>query len=196
MAAGPPATPEPAPGAASTKPTWPPPRFDLKLLLLPADWSLQRLEEEGRRIYFQDLVASPPETPEFGWFEKRTLIVPNTEGAFRKIFGKSVGFASYSHRKTGELDPERLRTAAWIRPILELRVPKTEVYVNNHSMEAREYGPRARREKKRVFVTLGKDTKFFISLVYTEFGLALSTAFVPGDQWLREMKAKSTRLTP
>jgi hypothetical protein len=87
-------------------------------------------------------------------------------------------------------------TQFWTRPILELRVPKTEIYVNNHSMKAREYGPRACQEKKRAFITLGKDVKYFISLVYTEFGLALATAFISGDQWLRDMKAKSTRVSP
>jgi hypothetical protein len=153
------------------------------------------LETEARRIYFDDLAEHSPVTPDFGWFDQLTLIVPRTEGAFKKIFGKSEGWATYSHRKTGELDPLRLRRAAWIRPILELRVPKTEVYSNSHSMRPREYGPHARQEKKRVFITLGKGISYFISLVHTEHGLALGTAFVPDGEWLRKMKANSIRLS-
>jgi hypothetical protein len=63
-------------------------------------------------------------------------------------------------------------------------------------MKPREYGPRARQEKKRVFVVLGKEVKYFISLVHTQHGLALGTAFVPGDQWLRKMIAESIRISP
>jgi hypothetical protein len=59
------------------------------------------LETEARRIYFENLVPNPPQTPDFGWFDRLTLIVAPTEGGFQKIFGKTVGFASYSHRKTG-----------------------------------------------------------------------------------------------
>jgi hypothetical protein len=37
---------------------------------------------------------------------------------------------------------------------------------------------------------------YFISLVYTEHGLALGTAFVPDGEWLRKMKVQSTLLGP
>ena len=77
-----------------------------------------------------------------------------------------------------------------------MRAPKTQIYVNSHSMKPREFGPGARQEKKRVFITLGKGISYFISLVYTEHGLALGTAFVPDGEWLRKMKAQSTLLGP
>ena len=47
-----------------------------------------------------------------------------------------------------------------------------------------------------VFITLGKGISYFISLVYTEHGLALGTAFVPDGEWLRKMKVQSTLLGP
>jgi hypothetical protein len=169
---------------------------DLKQLLLPADWSLEQLEAEARKIYFDDLSKSPPTTPPYKWLENRTLVIAGTKGGFQKIFGETRGWSQYKHTKTGELDPERLRRAPWIRPILEMRVPRTQIYVNNHSMNARESGPRGRKEKKRVFVTLGKEVIYFISLVYTEHGLALGTAFAPDGEWLRRMKANSTLLGP
>ncbi|MHB8523145.1 MAG: hypothetical protein ACYDH9_20665 [Limisphaerales bacterium] len=168
---------------------------DLHNLLLPQDWTPGDLEAEARRIYFQDLVPSPPQTPNCGWLEKRPIIVTNSEGAFQKIFGESEGWASYHHRKTGELDPERLRRAPWIRPILEMRAPKTRIYINSHSMKAREFGPKAQGEKKRLFVTTGRDILYFISLKYIPGGLVLTTAFPPDGEWLRKtLKAHGTVL--
>jgi hypothetical protein len=169
---------------------------DLNALLLPADWTLEQFEAEARRIYFEDLAVNPPITPNFPWLEKRTLIIAGTEGGFRKIFGKTTGWSQYQHQKTGELDPERLRRAPWIRPVLEMRAPKTRIYVNNHSMKPRERGPGARQEKKRIFITLGRELSYFISLVYTEHGLALGTAFKPDGEWLRKMQRESTLLGP
>jgi len=163
---------------------------------MPVDWTPAQLEAEARKIYFDDLVKRPPVTPDFKWLEKRTLIVANSEGGFKKVFGKTTGWGQYHHQKTDVLDPERLRRAAWIRPVLEMRVPKTKIYVNNHSMKPREYGSHAREEKKRIFITLGKEVIYFISLVYTEHGLALGTAFPPDGQWLRTTQANSTLLGP
>ncbi len=170
--------------------------MDLNTLLLPADWTPEQLETDARRIYFADLAANPPITPDFPWLEKRTLIIAGTEGGFLKIFGKTTGWSQYRHQKTGELDPERLRRAPWIRPVLEMRVPKTKIYVNNHSMKPRQFGPKATQEKKRIFVTLDKGLSYFISLVYTEHGLALGTAFPPDGEWLRRMQANSMRISP
>lgn len=163
---------------------------DLRALLFPAEWTPERLEAEARRVYFKDLAPNPPQTPDFPWLERRMLTIAGTEGGFQKIFGESVGWASYSHRKTGRLDVERLRRARWIRPVLEMRVPKTKIYVNSHSMRPREYGPGARVDKRRLFITTGPGLLYFISLVYTEHGLALGTAFPPDGQWLREMTKK------
>jgi hypothetical protein len=190
--------PSPAPEPAPTSETTPasPPPVDLNALLLPDDWTLQQLETEARRIYFEDLAANPPVTPDFPWLEKRTLIIAGTEGGFLKIFGKTTGWSQFQNRKTGELDPERLRRAPWIRPVLEMRVPKTKIYVNNHSMKPRQFGPKATQEKKRIFVMLDKGLSFFISLVYTEHGLALGTAFQPDGEWLRKMQANSMRISP
>lgn len=170
--------------------------MDLRQLVLPADWSLPKLEAEARRVYFQDLAINPPQTPAFKWLENRTLIIPPTEGAFLKVFGKTTGWSQYQHQKTGELDPERLRRAPWIRPVLEMRVPRTNIYINNHSMKPRQFGPGTRQEKKRVFITLDKEIIYFISLVYIEYGLALGTAFPPVGWWVRDMQAKSTLLGP
>ena len=170
--------------------------MDLITLLLPADWTPEQLETEARRIYFEDLSANPPVTPDFPWLEKRTLIIAGTEGGFLKIFGKTTGWSQYQHQKTGELDPERLRRAPWIRPVLEMCVPKTKIYVNSHSMKPRQFGPKATQEKKRIFVTLDKGLSYFISLVYTEHGLALGTAFRPDGEWLRKMQANSVRISP
>jgi hypothetical protein len=61
---------------------------EFKGLLLPADWTTDELEAEARRIYFQDLVPNPPETPEFPGLEKQPLLVGGTEGSFQKVFGK------------------------------------------------------------------------------------------------------------
>ena len=186
--------PEPAPPTVPAAVSAPP--VDLKALLLPTDWPLAQLEAAARKIYFEDLAVNPPLTPEFKWLEKRTLIIAGTEGGFQKVFGKTTGWSQYHHEKTGELDHERLRRAPWIRPVLEMRVPKTKIYVNNHSMKPRQFGPKARQEKKRIFITLGKEVIFFISLVYTEHGLALGTAFPPDGEWLRKMQAGSTLLGP
>jgi len=163
---------------------------DLKTLLLPAEWSPEQLEQEARRVYFDDLAPSPPQTPSFHWLEKRTLEIAGTEGGFRKIFGEVEDWAAYSHRKTGRLDVERMRRAPWIRPVLEMRARKTKIYVNSHSMKPREHGPRAHGDKKRLFVTTGNGLLYFISLVYLERSLALSTAFEPDGQWLRETLRK------
>lgn len=187
--------PEPAPPTVPAAVPAPAP-VDLKQLLLPAEWTLEQLETEARRIYFQDLAVNPPLTPEFKWLEKRTLIIAGTEGGFQKVFGKTTGWSQYHHEKTGVLDPERLRRASWIRPVLEMRVPKTKIYVNNHSMKPRQFGPKARQEKKRIFITLGKEVIFFISLVYTDHGLALGTAFPPDGEWVRKMQAESMLLGP
>lgn len=170
--------------------------MDLNALLPPPDWTPEQLETEARRIYFEDLAANPPVTPEFSWLEKRTLIIAGTDGGFQKIFGKTTGWSQFQHQKTGELDPERLRRALWIRPVLEMRAPKTRIFVNNHSMNPRQRGSGARQEKKRIFITLGKGLSYFISLVYTEHGLALGTAFSPDGEWLRKMEANSTRISP
>jgi hypothetical protein len=190
--------PSPAPESAPKPETTPapPPPVDLSALLLPATWTTEQLETEARRIYFDDLAANPPVTPDFPWMEKRTLIIAGTAGGFLKIFGKTTGWSQFQHQKTGELDPERLRPAPWIRPVLEMRVPKTKIYVNNHSMKPRQFGPKAAQEKKRIFVTLDKGLSYFISLVYTEHGLALGTAFPPDGQWLRKMEANSMRISP
>ena len=59
-----------------------------------------------------------------------------------------------------------------------------------------ERGPKATLEKKRIFVTLDKGLSYFISLVYTEHGLALGTAFRPDGEWLRKMQANSVRISP
>lgn len=83
-----------------------------------------------------------------------------------------------------------MRRAQWIRPVLEMRVPKTRIYVNSHSMKPREHGSKARAEKKRLFIATGRGLLYFISLVYLDRGLALSTAFEPDGQWLREMLKK------
>jgi hypothetical protein len=190
--------PSPAPESAPKPETIPapPPPVDLNTLLLPADWTPEQLETEARRIYFDDLAANPPVTPDFPWMEKRTLIIAGTEGGFLKIFGKTTGWSQFQHRKTGELDPERLRRAPWIRPVLEMRVAKTKIYVNSHSMKPRQFGPKAIQEKKRIFVTLDRGLSYFISLVYTEHGLALGTAFPPDGEWLRKMQANSMRISP
>jgi hypothetical protein len=160
---------------------------DLKSLLLPADWSFAQIEAEARRIYFCDLVPNPPITPACAWLERYGLIVPDSEGGFRRIFGETEGWAAFAHRRTGRLSIERMRRAPWIRPVLELKVPKTKVYVNRHCMGPREYGPAATGKRNRIFVTTGDHLLYFISLVYTEHGLALATAFEPDGQWLRRI---------
>ncbi len=170
--------------------------MELSSLLLPADWTREQWEAEARRVYFEDLVPNPPQTPELPWLERRSLLITNTAGAFQKVFGKTEGWASYRHHRTGELDVERMRRVCWIRPVLEMRAPKTQVYVNYHSMKPREYGPRAEREKKRFFVTKGKGILYFVSLKYLENGLVLTTAFPPDGEWLRKTIRQSTLLGP
>ena len=172
--------------------------IDLNPLLLSADWTREQLEAEARKIYFHDLVTNPPQTPDFPWLEKRPLLVGDSEGSFQHIFGQSTGWASYQHHKTGVLDIERMRRVHWVRPVLEMRVPKTNVYVNSHSMKAREYGPTAGSEKNRLFVTTGKGLLYLISLKYLEHGLVLTTAFPPDGEWLRKTLKEhgTTRLWP
>ena len=170
--------------------------MDLNQLLLPADWTLAQLEAAARKIYFEDLAPNPPQTPNLTWLDKKTLIIAGTEGGFQKVFGETEGWQQFQHQKTGELDIERLRRAPWIRPVLEMRVPKTKIYSNNHSMKPRQYGSKCKPEKKRIFITLGKEIIYFISLVHTDHGLALGTAFPPVGWWLRDMQAKSTLLGP
>lgn len=164
--------------------------IDLRELLLPLDWSNEQLETEARRVFFDDLAKCPPVTPVCTWLESKTLLIPPTEGAFRKIFGQSEGWTSYHHHKTGVLCPNRMKRARWIRPVLEMKVPKTNVYVNRHSMGPRNYSSSATGKRNRIFVTVGTGLLYFVSLVYTDYGLALSTAFEPDGQWLRRMLKK------
>ena len=169
--------------------------IELHPLLLPADWTDEQFEAEARRIYFNDLVPNPHETPTCTWLEKKGLIISNSEGAFRKIFGKTEGWAGFSHKQTGELCRERMRRAPWIRPVLEMRVAKTKVYVNRHSMGPRDYNTTKVGKRNRIFITTGKELLYFISLVYTEHGLALATAFEPDGEWLRKkLKQDGTTL--
>lgn len=157
--------------------------------MLPVDWTPEQLEAEARRIYFEDLLPRPPQTPLYRWLENRRLIIRPTEGAFQKIFGKTANWSGFAHHKTGDLDPKRLRRAPWIRPVLEMRAPKTKIYVNSHSMRPREYTGRPSDERKRLFITTG-GLLYFISLVYIDEGLTLSTAFEPDGEWLRQMLKK------
>lgn len=165
---------------------------DLDSLILPADWQPEQIEAEARRIYFDELVPHPPVIPPCPWLESKAIAVASTEGGFRKIFGETEGWAGYSHRQTGRLDYERMRRAPWIRPVLELRVPKTNVYVNQHTMGPREFRPGVKPKKNRIFVTTGSHILYFISLVHVDDKtLALATAFEPDGQWLRETLKKS-----
>jgi hypothetical protein len=120
------------------------------------------------------------------------LKIAGTEGGFQKVFGETTGWSNYHHYKTGVLDKERLRRVRWIRPVLEMRVPKTKIYVNNHSMKPRQFGAKAENEKKRLFVTTGAEVLYLISLVYIENNtrLALATAYAPNGPDLREMLKK------
>jgi hypothetical protein len=181
----------PVPTPASPPPP-PSPPVDLKRMLLPAEWTLAQLEAEARKVYFGDLVPNPPQTPVFRWLDPLPLTVAGTEGGFQKVFGETTGWAQYHHYKTGKLDKERLRRARWIRPVLEMLVPKTKIYVNNHSMKPRQFGANAQIEKKRLFVTTGAEVLYLISLVYTKPapGLALATAYAPNGSDLREMLKK------
>lgn len=47
-----------------------------------------------------------------------------------------------------------------------------------------------------MFITIGKGLSYFLSLVYTQYGLALGTAFPPDGEWLRKMQSSSTLLGP
>jgi hypothetical protein len=165
---------------------------DLLALLPPEDWTDEQIEKEARRIYFDDLVPHPPVIPVCSWLEAKHVVVAPTEGGFQKIFGETEGWTGYSHRKTGRLSLARMQCAAWIRPALELRVPKTKVYTNQHSLKPREFVPGEKPKKNRIFVTTGVDVLYFISLVYvSDDTLALATAFEPEGKWLRETLKKS-----
>jgi len=164
--------------------------MDLSPLLMPDDWTDDQLEAEARRIYFDDLATSPPVIPEVPWMIKLPVEVSGTEGGFRKIFEETEGWAGYSHRKTGRFCRKRMRRAAWIRPVLELKVPKTTVYANNHTMGPREFTPGQKPKRNRVFLTTNSGL-YFISLVWvSETSLALATAFEPDGEWVRKMKKK------
>jgi len=77
-----------------------------------------------------------------------------------------------------------------------MQAPRTLIYVNFHSMQPREYRPRAQREKKRFFVTKYPGVLFFVSLKYLEHGMVLTTAFPPDREWLRKTLRESTLLGP
>lgn len=159
---------------------------DLDGLLLPADWPLEDLEKEARRVFFEELVPNPPAIPAIRGISDLPLEITNSEGSFLHLFGKSEGWASYHHSKTDELDPERLRRVKWIRPVLEMRVKGTKIYVNNHSMKPREYGTHASSERKRLYIVTQTGLIYFISLKYLEKSLVLTTAFTPDGRWVRE----------
>lgn len=166
---------------------------DLNSIILPEDMPLVELEKEARRVYFEELVPNPPKLYEAGTmsgFQSLPLEITNSEGAFKKIFGESEGWASYHHSKTGQLDPARLRRVYWIRPVLETRVKKLAIYVNNHSMKPREYGARTKPEKKRLYVVTQTELLYFASLKYLESSMVLTTAFEPEGRWLRETLKK------
>jgi hypothetical protein len=85
------------------------------------------------------------------------------------------------------------------RPDVHFRcivVDKSKADSDKYFKNDRQFGPKATQEKKRIFVTLDKGLSYFISLVYTEHGLALGTAFPPDGQWLRKMEADSMRISP
>jgi hypothetical protein len=168
---------------------------DLPGLLLPADWSLKEMEKEARRVYFEELVPNPPALAVVRGMDNLPLEVTGSEGSFRHLFGKSEGWASYHHSKTGELDVERMRRVHWIRPVLEMRAKGTRIYVNNHSMKPREYGTRDSAEKKRLYIVTQTGLIYFISLKYLEKSLVLTTAFEPDGRWAREtVKKRGTTL--
>jgi len=168
---------------------------DLTSLLLPAEWTLEELENEARRVYFQDLVPNPPKLAVLRGISDLPVVVTNTEGAFKHFFGESEGWASYHHQKTGRLDSERLRRVQWIRPVLEMRVKGIKIYVNNHSMKPRGYGRDEEIERKRIYVVTQKGLIYFASLKYLNIGkdsehLVLTTAYEPDGGWLRDMLKK------
>lgn len=147
---------------------------------------MEVLVKEARRVYFQELVPKPPVLAVIPGVSNLPLQITNSEGAFLHLFGESEGWASYHHRKTGELDPERLRRVNWIRPVLEMRAKGTKVYVNSHSMKPRAHRVGAKEEKKRLYVVTQTGLIYFISLKYLEKSLVLTTAFTPDGRWMRE----------
>lgn len=160
-------------------------------LLLPDTLTDAELEAAARKIYFEELVPHPPVIPARPWLIPMRIVVAPTEGGFQKLFGKTDGWTGYAHRRTGELCRHRMRRAPWIKPVLELAVAKTKVYVNNHTLGPREFMPAQKPKKNRIFVTTGAHLLYFISLVYIDDGtLALATAFEPDGQWLRGMLKK------
>ena len=163
---------------------------DLHDLLLPEEWSLEELEKETRRVYFEELVPNPPTIAILRGIDNLPLQITNSEEAFQKIFGKTEGWTSYHHHKTGELDPERMCCVRWIRPVLEMKAKGTVIYVNNHSMKPREYGSRGNVEKKRLYIVTQTGLMYFISLKYLEKSLVMTTAYEPDGRWVREMIKK------
>jgi hypothetical protein len=163
---------------------------DLHKLLLPAEWKQDAVEQEARRIYFDELVPNPPALPCIKGLENLPLEITNSEGAFKHIFGESKGWASYSHSKTGALDVERMRRVRWIRAVLELEAKGTKIYVNYHSMNPREHGDRVADEKKRIYVVTQTGLLYFISLKYLPNSFVLTSAFEPEGRWVREMVKK------
>jgi hypothetical protein len=83
-----------------------------------------------------------------------------------------------------------MRRVNWIRPVLEMQAKGTKIYVNNHSMNPREFGPRKRFEKKRLYVVTQTGLLYFISLKYLPKSLVLTSAFEPTGRWVREMVKK------
>jgi hypothetical protein len=164
--------------------------IDLHELLLPADWQQNAIEQEARRIYFEELVPKPPILPEIKGMENLPLEITNSEGAFRHIFGESKGWTSYCHSKTGALDSERMRRIHWIRAVLELKAKGIKIYVNYHSMKPREHGDRVSDEKKRIYVVTQTGLLYFISLKYLPKSFVLTSAFTPEGRWVREMQKK------
>ena len=166
---------------------------DLNSIILPAKMSLEELEKEARRVYFEELVPNPPklyEAPAMRAFQNLPLEITNSEGAFKHLFGESEGWSSYHHSKTGRLDKERLRRVNWIRPVLETRVKKLAIYVNNHSMKPREYGTPSKPEKKRLYIVTQTGLLYFASLKYLNTSMVLTTAYEPDGKWLRETLKK------
>lgn len=163
--------------------------MDLEPLLLPSHLTDEQLEAEARRIYFDDLAVNPPVIPDVQWLNKLHVHVNPVEGAL-KLFAETTGWTEYSHRRTGRLCPKRMRRAAWIRPVLELKVPKTKIYSNNHAMGPREFVPGQKPKKNRVFITTNCGL-YFISLVWlSDTSLVLATAFEPDGQWVRQMQKR------
>ncbi len=171
---------------------------ELQQLLLPAEGQQDAIEREARRIYFEELVPSPPRLPDMKGLENLPLEITNSEGAFRHIFGQSKGWTSYCHSKTGDLDVERMRRIRWIRAVLELQAKGTRIYANYHSMKPREASNRPSEEKKRIYVVTQTGLLYFISLKYLPKSFVLTSAFEPEGRWVREMLKKhgTTMLWP